>query len=156
MGGYPSDQQPTLGASSCFFCCGNSCASLPVIKPSPIPYERACVSRTCLPGDGSTYSSTYLCAKRDRAQDVRCVRDQWRRQEQSRVRDAHAICARMSDHDLGQLRSHHVSAPCLAQKTAPCLPCPENSPLKDFGTFQKNFWACKNPSHSGRICLGTF
>ena len=70
------------------------------------------------------------------------------------MRDAHAICARMSDHDPGQLRSHHVSAPCLAQKTA--LPCPENSPLKDFGTFQKNFWACKNPSHSGRIGLGTF
>ena len=139
MGGYPSDQQPTLGASSCFFCCGNSCASLPVIKPSPIPYERACVSRTCLPGDGSTYSSTYLCAKRDRAQDVRCVRDQWRRQEQSRVRDAHAICARMSDHDPGQLRSHHVSAPCLAQKTASSLALPRKQPLERFRDLSEKF-----------------
>jgi hypothetical protein len=42
--------------------------------------------------------------------DFNVLRDQWRRQEQSRVRDAHAICARRSDHDLGQLRSHHVSS----------------------------------------------
>jgi len=45
-----------------------------------------------------------------RAASTARMRNQWRRQEQSRVRDAHAICERRSDHDLGQLRSHHVSA----------------------------------------------
>ena len=47
------------------------------------------------------------------------MRDQWRRQLQSRVRDAHAICARRSDHDLGQLRSHHVSAHDAVPTTLP-------------------------------------
>jgi hypothetical protein len=69
------------------------------------------------------------------------VRDQWRRQEQSRVRDAHAICARRSDHDLGQLRSHHVSAQGAVPTTVP---------LKGFGRegfvyFKKNSGPVKIP-----------
>ena len=98
--------------------------TVPSSKPTPRPKStrmpRSGLPRVFVRALACTSMQTFggRCSCTRAASTAR-MRDQWRRQEQSRVRDAHAICARRSDHDLGQLRSHHVSAHDAVPTTLP-------------------------------------